>query len=69
VEAEKLMYPNSVVQKYCKNSLPSVFTNYEIEEVNERIYFANLYNKEKLARYAEIRDLATVQYPGKFCSN
>jgi hypothetical protein len=69
IEAEKVMYPQSIIQEYCKNSPSEVFTNLELEEAYGRIYLANIHNKEKLARYAEIRDLATVQYPGKFCSN
>jgi hypothetical protein len=66
-EAEKFIYPKVRIGKYCNNV--NIFSNLEIEEVYNRIYLANVYSKEKLIRYRQIEDLATVQDPTKFCSN
>lgn len=58
-EAQAVFYPNSRKLNFCSNL--NTFSNFEVEEVDKRIYLMNLYSKDKLKRYSEIRSLSGVK--------
>lgn len=65
-EAIKIAYPESRRLAFCKFS--KAFSLREFESASDRIFFINIYSKEKMKRYLEIEKLSGYIELGRSCN-